>query len=153
MLPFERRGLTVGERRLAELMFGDEIDARTVRLVQIPRATFGAMVPHRRTIIFANWRACRDFAHAPATERGWFVHELTHVWQAQRGAWLAAAKLTALGRDPYRYALAPGKPFWAYNIEQQAEIARHLYLARAGVPAPDAASMSLLNALWPVRSP
>ena len=58
------------------------------------------------------------------------------------------AKLTALGARAYRYDYDPLRPFRAYNIEQQAEIGRHLFLARAGAPAPGAAPLGRLEALW-----
>lgn len=149
---FARRPLTAGERGIARGMFGREIDVETVRIQQVPPAPFAAMVPHRHTILFSMWRAARDFTEAASGERGWFVHELAHVWQARRGVVLAAAKLKALGRDAYAYRYEPGKPFSAYNIEQQAEIARHLYLDRIGEPDPNAPSRHNLEAVWPIRS-
>jgi hypothetical protein len=148
-----RRALTGGEKALARQMFGREIDLEAVRIQQIPPAPFAAMVPHRRTILFSMWRAARDFAQSSPFERGWFVHELAHVWQAKRGVVLAAAKLKALGREAYEYRYEPGRPFASYNIEQQAEIARHLYLHRIGEPEPRAPSREQLEALWPIRAP
>jgi hypothetical protein len=151
MSMFERRPLTVGEKAISHCMYGREVDADRVRIQQIPPVPFAAMVPHRRTILFSMWRAAPDFSHAAATERGWFVHELAHVWQARRGVLLAAAKLRALGREAYAYRYEPGKPFNAYNIEQQAEIARHLYLHRIGEPDARAPERDRLEALWPIR--
>ena len=77
-----------------------------------------------------------DFTTAPLDWQALFVHELTHVWQAQRGGryflWLA--------RHPfcrYRYTLVPGRPFRRYGIEQQAEIVRDAFVARRrGRPCP-----------------
>ena len=66
------------------------------------------------------WR--EDFADAPLSLRALFVHELTHVWQHQRGISLP------LRRHPfcrYRYALSPGRPLERYGIEQQAMIVQH----------------------------
>lgn len=148
---FSRRKLTDGEKGIARVVFGREIDLDAVRILQAPPAPFAAMVPFRHTIVFSMWRAARDFADAPASERGWFVHELAHVWQARRGVLLAAAKLRALGREAYAYRWEPGRMFGAYNIEQQAEIARHLYLARIGEPDARAPSLERLEALWPIR--
>lgn len=151
MHAFERRTLTGGEKDMARLVFGREIDLDAVRIQQAPPAPFAAMVPHRRTIVFSMWRAARDFTEATAGERGWFIHELAHVWQARRGVVLAAAKLRALGREAYDYRWEPGKRLHDYNIEQQAEIARHLYLARVGAPDPAAPSIERLEATWPIR--
>jgi hypothetical protein len=151
MVAFERRALTGGEKDIARVVFGREIDLEAVRIQQAPPAPFAAMVPHRRTIVFSMWRAARDFADALPGERGWFVHELAHVWQARRGVVLAAAKLKALGREAYDYRWEPGKSLSDYNIEQQAEIARHLYLARIGAPDPTAPSRERLEGVWPIR--
>ena len=75
---------------------------------------------------------CDDFATASLAEQGLFIHEMTHVWQAQvRGTyWLV------WHRHPfcrYAYSLVPGRPLERYGIEQQAEIVRHAFLLRRGV--------------------
>lgn len=146
MRTFARRALTSGELALARPVFGTEIAWARVRIVQAPPAGFGAVAPLRHTIFFSGWRAAADFAVAPLPEQGWFIHELAHVWQAGQGVTLPVAKLSALGRNAYRLRLAPGKRFSAYNIEQQAEIVRGLFLARAA-DRPDPA----LEALWAER--
>lgn len=140
----QSRALTAGETALAMGMFGQGIAYPKVRIVQIPRLHFGAMVPWGRIIVFADWRAPQDFTAAPLAEQGWFIHEMAHVWQAARGIVLPLAKLRALGRGAYRVRLHPGQPLAAYNIEAQAEIARLVWLARMGATAPDAR----LAALW-----
>jgi len=135
MKPGQRRPLSDGEVALARTVFADEIDWLRVRVMQAPSLAFGAMVPLGRTIVFSRWRAARDFATAPLDEQGWFVHELMHVWQARHGVPLALAKLGALGKLAYAYTPKPGAKLKHYNIERQAEIARHLFLARAGSQA------------------
>lgn len=152
MRAFERRPVTGGEAAIAAFMFGDAFGVGSIRLLQTVNGPFNAMVPRGGTIIFAAWRAPRDFQEAEADERGWFVHELAHVWQARMGIVLAGAKLQAIGRSAYRYHLISGKPFRAYNIEQQAEIARHLYLARIGKPDPSAPDLARLESVWPLTS-
>jgi hypothetical protein len=148
-----RRRLSGGEKSIGRVVFGREINLDAVWIQQIPPAPFAAMVPFRNTILFSLWRAAHDFTDAPALERGWLIHELAHVWQARRGVVLAAAKLRALGREAYAYRWEPGRTFESYNIEQQAEIARHLYLARIGEPDARAPSLEKLEALWPIRGP
>jgi hypothetical protein len=150
MALFERRSLSVGEVALASIVFGDTLDYRDIRIVQAPRATFGATAPFGATIYFANWRAAYDFALCDVAEQGWLVHEIAHIWQARRGIFLPWAKLAALGRSAYRYTLTPGKPFAAYNIEQQAEIARHVFHARIGQPAKGAPPAQALEYIWPI---
>lgn len=153
MPTWTRRALTAGEIALGRTMFGDEIDWPRVRVLQGPRALgFGAMVPRGHTIVFSRWRAARDFAQASIDEQGWFVHELTHVWQAARGVVLAGAKLRALGKRAYRYTPQPQAKFTKYNIERQAEIVRHLFLARNGYREPGMLDAAWLEDVWASRS-
>ncbi len=144
-----RRALTPEEITLGASIFAAEIDWPRVRLVQAPPLPFGAMAPFRHTIIFARWRAPTDFAAAPLAEQGWLIHELAHVWQAARGYVLPIAKLGALGRRAYRLGAAPRSRFHAHNIEQQAEIARFVFLARAGLETPW--PREVLEAVWADR--
>ena len=148
MRPFEQRGLTQGEIGLGQSLFADEIDWALVGVLQAPALGFGAMVPLGRAIVFSKWRAWRDFAAAPLAEQGWFAHELAHVWQAARGVTLALAKLNALGAKAYAYAPRAGAALKHYNIERQAEIVRHLLLARAGAPEPGAPAHAWLEDIW-----
>lgn len=152
MTPWERRALSAGEIALGRLVFGDEIDWPRVRILQAPAMGFGAMVPLGRTIVFSKWRAARDFAHASLDDRGWFVHELAHVWQAAQGVVLAGAKLGALGKAAYRYEAKSVATLADYNIERQAEIARHLYLARAGAAEPGMPPREWLERVWAGRA-
>jgi hypothetical protein len=135
MKPGQRRRLTDGEIALGRTVFAEEIAWPAVRVLQGPSMGFGAMVPLGRTIVFSRWRAANDFAEAPLDEQGWLVHELMHVWQATHGVFLAGAKLGALGKLAYAYKPMPEARLKDYNIERQAEIARHLFLARAGSEA------------------
>jgi hypothetical protein len=151
MTPGQKRSLSQGEIALGRTVFGDEIDWPRVRIVQAPRLGFGAMVPIGRTIVFSKWRAARDFAEASLDEQGWFVHELMHVWQAARGTLLAGAKLGALGKGAYVYKVKPRATLKHYNIERQAEIARHLFLARAGASEQGMPPPGWLEDIWRTR--
>jgi hypothetical protein len=148
---WHKRPLTPGEIDLGRSVFGEEIDWPRVRVLQAPPLGFGAMVPLGRTIVFSRWRAVHDFASAPVDEQGWFVHELMHVWQAARGVVLAGAKLRAIGRAAYAYAPKPGALLKSYNIERQAEIARHLYIARCGCYEPGMPPRGWLEEIWQGR--
>lgn len=150
MKPGQRRALTTGEIALGRPVFGDEIAWSKIRIHQASSLGFGAMVPIGRTIVFSKWRAAHDFSAASMWDQGWFIHELTHVWQAARGVVLAAAKLNALGKRAYAYKPQTPK-LNAYNIERQAEIARHLFLARAGAPEEGAPSRDWLETTWASR--
>ena len=75
-----------------------------------------------------------DFSREKLERQAFFIHEMTHVWQAQtRGRFYLP-----LMRHPfcrYSYALEPGRRFEDYGLEQQAEIVRHRFLAdRGGAP-------------------
>jgi hypothetical protein len=134
----ECRSLTPGEVELARSTFGNAIDYWRVRLFKgkwwpfHPRRT--AMAP-MGDIWFhpdgGGWSG--DFSSEPLNRQAFFMHEMTHVWQAQkRGRYYLT-----LMRHPfchYDYRLQPGKPFSDYGIEQQAEIVRHRFLADRGFP-------------------
>lgn len=151
MKPFTRRALSDGEIELGRSMFDAEIPWRWVRVWRLPPTLFSAMVPLGRGIVFGRWRARKDFASAHLNEQAWFIHELAHVWQAERGTMLPVAKLGALGAHAYAYSARDGAAFNSYNIEQQAEIVRHLFLARAGATAKGAPPREFLEEIWRTR--
>ena len=132
------RPLTSGEIGLARSVFGDGIDYSKVRLVKGKWWPFqprnSAMAPDGNIYFHpaaGGWS--EDFARESVARQGFFIHEMTHVWQAQKGGRL----YLPLIRHPfcrYRYDLRPGKPFARYGLEQQAEIVRHRFLADRGVP-------------------
>lgn len=131
------RSLTLDEVVLARGVFGQAIDYDRVRVHErkwwpfqprgVTMAPDGDLWFHPDGGLF-----CADFCESPLHIQGHFIHEMTHVWQAQRsGRWWLP-----LMRHPfcrYDYAIVPGKPFARYGIEQQAEIVRHAFLLRRGV--------------------
>lgn len=134
------RRLTAGEAALAHEMFGDGLDPGRVRLFAQPLPwPVRAFVAGPRLIVWP-WRsALADFAAAgvPLSVQAVFVHELTHVWQAQNGVNLALAKLRAGdGARAYDYDLVGGPAFERMNIEQQAMVVQHAFVASRGGPAP-----------------
>lgn len=131
------RHLTSGEVEMARSVFADAIDYGRVRLFKgkwwpfQPRRS--AMAP-MGDIWFhpdgGGWSD--DFSKEPLSQQGYFIHELTHVWQAQKGGRF----YLPLMRHPfcrYSFDLQPGKAFGRYGLEQQAEIVRHRFLADRGV--------------------
>ena len=142
------RPLTAGEIALARSMFGDAIDYSRVRLVRRkwwpfqPRGT--AMAPTGNIHFHPHGHLwSEDFAAEPLHRQGMFIHEMTHVWQAQtRGRFYLP-----LMRHPfcrYSYTLEDGRPFGRYGLEQQAEIVRHRFLADRGSPVAVVPPVSLL---------
>ena len=147
------RPLTAGEIALARSVFGEAIDYAPVRVRRSkwfpfqPRQT--AMAPcghihfHPKGTLWSE-----DFAADARWRQALFLHELTHVWQAQqRGRFYLP-----LMRHPfcrYGYALQPGRRFEAYGLEQQAEIVRHAFLLREGEPVRGAAGLEAYRSLLP----
>lgn len=118
-------------------VFGGAVDPAPVRIrrrkwfpfqpAQVLMAPSGHIHFHPRSADY-----CDDLSAADLRIQGLFIHEMTHVWQAQtRGSWYLP-----LMRHPfcrYDYALRPGWPLQRYGIEQQAEIVRHAFLLRHGL--------------------
>ncbi|MEO8456015.1 MAG: vgr related protein [Sphingomicrobium sp.] len=132
------RALTPGEIALARSVFGDAIDYPKARLVKGKWWLFhprrAAMAPMGNIYfhpVDGGWSD--DFSKEPLGRQGFFIHEMTHVWQAQaKGRFYLP-----LMRHPfcrYDYELKPGKPFEHYGLEQQAEIVSHRFLADRGAP-------------------
>jgi len=130
----EGRPLTEAERNLAASIFGSAIDYVPVRVHRRrwwPFQGRGVVMAPDGHLWFhpdsPHW--CEDFACAAPWLQGLFVHEMTHVWQRQKGIYLP------LARHPfcrYHYRLTPGWRLDQYGIEQQGEIVRHAYLLRQG---------------------
>ena len=129
------RKLASGERALAAEIFGAGLDAGRVRLVSI-RAWNRAFVAGGVLMVWPARSIRPDFGapDVPLALQATFVHELTHVWQAQNGTFLPLAKIKAGDRlASYAYDLDAGVPFAALNIEQQAMVVEHAFLARRGI--------------------
>jgi hypothetical protein len=134
-------------------MFGEAIDYAPVRIIRHKWAFFQP----RETVMApcgsihfhplgSRWHV--DFAAGDLNDQGLFLHEMTHVWQAQtRGRFYLP-----LMRHPfcrYAYDWQPGRLFGRYGIEQQAEIVRHAFLLRQGRQLPDKQPLAAYEALLP----
>lgn len=153
MRGIDGRPLTDGERAMAASVFGDAIDYARVRVhhrkwffLQPKRAIMapdGDIWVHPDSQLWAD-----DYAAAPLGLQGLFVHEMTHVWQAQhKGKWYLP-----LMRHPfcrYGYDFVPGRPLARYGLEQQAEIVRHVFLQRHGAKPPGVAELASLERALP----
>ena len=94
---------------------------------------------------------CEDFAAAGIHLQGHFIHEMTHVWQAQtKGKWHLVLRRHPFSR--YDYALKPGWPLERYGLEQQAEIVRHAFLLSRGVTVVGAPALKTYQQILPFRS-
>jgi hypothetical protein len=144
------RGLTPAEKAVAAEVFGAGLNTDRVRIMAIPQWR-RAFVAGPGLMVWPSATIRPDFAApgVPLRVQGVFVHELTHVWQAQNGVWLILAKLRAGdGPGAYRYDI-DGTPFAAMNIEQQAMLVEHAFLSARGAPAPHAAERyATLSPAW-----
>jgi hypothetical protein len=131
------RCLTSGEIALAQNLFGNAIDYDRMAIVRrkwwpfqprgVVMAPTGNIHFHPESPLYRD-----DFAAAPLSLQGLFIHEMTHVWQAQRHGRF----YLPLMRHPfcrYAYQVEDGRPFDRYGLEQQAELVRHRFLADQGV--------------------
>jgi hypothetical protein len=145
------RPLSPAERNLAASMFGTAIDYERVR---IHAAKWWPFQPRRVTMapdghIWFHPEGglyCVDFAAQELGVQSLFIHEMTHVWQHQRGVYLP------LARHPfcrYHYAIRPGWPLERYGIEQQAEIVRHALLLRQGAAVRGAPALAQYETILP----
>ncbi len=145
------RPLTEPERNLAASVFGSTIDFDAVQIHRrkwfpfqprnVAMAPSGSIHFHPRGHLWSD-----DFASEHVHRQGLFIHEMTHVWQHQKGIWLP------LARHPfcrYSYALKPGWPLHRYGLEQQAEIVRHAFLLREGAAVPGAPPLDQYRGILP----
>ncbi len=146
------RRLTEGEAGLAAEVFGDELDARRLRVLT------GAPTGGWAMVLFALMlfpTKVADFAVEPVPTQAWFVHELTHAWQFQtRPLWTlmnwtgVALNGGYLNRSAYRYTLPA---LWEdMNLEQQAKAVEHCFLLGRGFFSADMPPGATLDA-YPVR--
>ncbi|WP_312972636.1 type IV secretion protein Rhs [Atlantibacter sp.] len=118
------RELTTGEIALARTVFGSRIDYEKVKIHHDSYLPFGlqdertAMTPNGE-IYFRYWYR-DDFSKSLPFLRHLFIHEMSHVWQRERG-------MNVIGRGlvswmvSYRYTL-DGRLLSEYPMEQQAQI-------------------------------
>ena len=147
------RTLTAAEVALARSVFGEAIAYDRVR---VHNRKWWPLQPRRVTMAPdgdlwfhpAGGLYCADFCASPLHLQGHFIHEMTHVWQAQKGGrWYLP-----LMRHPfcrYGYDIVPGRPFTRYGLEQQAEIVRHAFLMRRGTQIAGKPPRQVYDALLP----
>ncbi len=141
---------------MAQSVFGSAIDYARVRIRRRkwfplqPRRT--AMAPQGHIHFHPTGGVFRDdFSTGSIYDQALLIHELTHVWQAQRmGRWYLV-----LMRHPfcrYDYAVRPGWPLARYGIEQQAEIVKHTFMLRHGALVRGAPALAVYESILPFES-
>ncbi len=125
--PTVSRPLTPGEVALVQRVFAGQIDCTVVRIHAAPWVLPGYAISPNGQVYFNPADFCADFSDQPLAWQGWFIHEMTHVWQVQQG--IRVLRRALLDRR-YGYALEVGKPFLKYGIEQQAQMVQDWFLAQ-----------------------
>ena len=134
------RPLTAGERAIVGRVFGPSVDCDRVRIhnrrwLVLAQPRDSGMAP--RGHVYMHGLAWRDdYAAAGTMHRAWFVHEMTHVWQYQNRVcvplWAGASQMLRTGfryGRCYDYRADAARDLLDYNLEQQARIVEHWYLA------------------------
>ncbi|RYY39487.1 MAG: vgr related protein [Sphingomonadales bacterium] len=148
-----RRPLTEGETALVRSVFGNAVDCGLACVANAKWAFFqprnttmaprGTIHFHPKSGIYAD-----DFSTAPIGVQGLFIHEMTHIWQHQKGIPLL------LKRHPfcrYDYAIRPGQKFEKYGLEQQAELVRHAFLLRHRILIEGAPPLAQYESILPFK--
>jgi hypothetical protein len=98
-----RRTLTDSEIALVRPLFRDGLDYALIRIqsggwLGLPHLTRAALA-HGNTLVFPPRLVHHDFALADDATKLWFVHELVHAWQRQRGfrLWRHGVRLALRG--------------------------------------------------------
>jgi hypothetical protein len=155
------RGLTPLEEAEARIVFADSILYHRVRVVEnagwtnalprmrgwfanhpLPAADNAVALGHTTYFPRGLQSSPGALAEGRLGDFSWLIHELAHVWQAERiGPRYALQALglhLSIGRDIYSYggetavlaATEAGRTVADFNVEQQAEIARDYYVRR-----------------------
>lgn len=125
------RPLSPGELRLAGGMFGTAIDFARVRIHNRKAYFFqpaGTAITPNGEIYFPPQSYQADFSRTVG-DAAWLIHELTHVWQHQRGMWVRVRGMLNR-RYAYGDLSRAQKAFTSFGIEKQASIVADCFLLR-----------------------
>ena len=150
------RPLTEGEVALARSVFGDQIDYRRVKIFN--RHNFGvpvdrgamSMAPNGNIYVTNPSSYREDFSKAASYARQGFIHEMTHVWQHQRGMNVRAAALAAyVGHDfdydsVYDIDGEDERGVGQLNLEQQAKTVESYFAARETLAKKDCTEAAIV---------
>ena len=127
------RLMTPGEIHMAKMIFGHMISYHRVWIHYDSYFPFGlqrqdvAMAPNGE-IYLRDYYYLPDFSKtADIGKQHTFIHELTHVWQHQKGMAVRMRGLFSWAAD-YDYDFSEGKYLEDYAMEQQAQIVADYFL-------------------------
>jgi len=128
------RALTQNEKILAQKIFGNSIKYNDVLIFNEKYAFFqpseSGMTPNGNIYIDGKKEVIDYGSMSIAAEnRGFFIHEMTHVWQKQNNVLNPIASAIANSirhaffyQESYKYTLEKNKDLLEYRMEQQAQI-------------------------------
>ena len=137
----QARPLSLSEIALAHPVFGDLLDYTKVRIFNVPFVFWqpvGMFIAPNGYIFCHPRNYSLDFSQESLSYQAIFIHELTHILQHQQGQSVllkglllqTAYYLSFKKYNPYTYQLKENKAFASYNIEQQGDIARDIFLGK-----------------------
>lgn len=124
----QSRPLTLGEKSLVYSIFYDQLDLDLPRIYASGWVIRGYAISPNGHVYFNPSDYMDDFSVAPLGKQAWLIHEMTHVWQIQQG--MNVVRRALIDRR-YRYLLEQGKSFFAYGIEQQAQMVQDFFVRRS----------------------
>ncbi len=138
---FQYRQLTTGEIEMARSVFGHLINYKEVKIFNIPYLPWQPenifIAPNGNLFVHPKYFRS-DYSSCSTNLQGIFIHEMAHILQFQqqtnvilKGAILQLGYYLSLKKyNPYHYHFIQGKAFSDYNIEQQGDIARDIFLKK-----------------------
>ena len=134
------RQLTNNEIEMLKLIFSDSIEYDKVKIFKDKYLPFQnkniAMSPNGN-IYFDEKHHQDDFSISSNSNKMWFIHEMTHVWQYQNGFKLIrnALKLSLKGQYKNKFAYCydyecESDEFCSLNFEQQATIIEDYFASK-----------------------
>ncbi len=138
---FQYRRLTTGEIEMACKVFGHAINYKEVKIFNIPYLPWQPenifIAPNGNLFVHPKYFRS-DYSSCSTNLQGIFIHEMAHILQFQqqtnvilKGAILQLGYYLSLKKyNPYHYHFTQGKAFSDYNIEQQGDIARDIFLKK-----------------------
>ncbi|KXO83949.1 hypothetical protein AYK86_07805 [Acinetobacter venetianus] len=136
---FQYRQLTTGEIEMARSVFGYLINYKEVKIFNIPYLPWQPenifIAPNGNLFVHPKYFRS-DYSSCSTNLQGVFIHEMAHILQFQqqtnvilKGAILQLGYYLSLKKyNPYHYHFIQGKAFSDYNIEQQGDVARDIFL-------------------------
>lgn len=138
---FKYRSLSFGEIQISKKVYGDLIAYDQVKIMNhpyLPWQPHNILMAPQGYIHVRNAHYSDDYSCESLSYQALFIHEMAHIYQHQQGvnvllhgAVLQSAFYLSIRRyDPYKYTLKTGKQFSQYNIEQQGDIAKDIFLGK-----------------------